>query len=108
MSPPPDSARGPSHLAIDGAFYRTQSIIARDLAVLAAAVYRRRHGYLRVLDAMTDCGIRPLRYVLEAGADWVWANEGNPDLATILSHNLSVLPAHRYRITHQDAVVLNR
>jgi tRNA (guanine26-N2/guanine27-N2)-dimethyltransferase len=73
------------------------------LAVLAAAVYRQHHGRLRVLDAMTGCGVRPLRYGLEAGADWIWANEGNPDLADTLAKNLSALPGDRYCITHQDA-----
>lgn len=88
---------------VGGAFYRPQSAIARDLAVLAAAVYRHRHGHLRVLDAMTGCGVRPLRYGLEAGAEFVWANEGNPDLAAVLGQNLAALPANTCRITHQDA-----
>jgi tRNA (guanine26-N2/guanine27-N2)-dimethyltransferase len=85
------------------AFYRPGSQIARDFAVLVAALYRQQNGRLRVLDAMTGCGIRPLRYVLEAGADWVWANEANQDLAEVLTDNLAALPAGRYRITHQDA-----
>ncbi|PZV06519.1 MAG: tRNA (guanine-N1)-methyltransferase [Leptolyngbya sp.] len=94
---------GKATFALGAAFYRPQSVIARDLAMLAAAVYRQRHGRLQVLDAMTGCGVRPLRYVLEAGADWVWANEGNPDLAKVLQANLAVLPADTYRLTHQDA-----
>ncbi len=94
---------GKATFALGAAFYRPQSAIARDLAVLAAAVYRQRQGQLRVLDAMTGGGVRPLRYVLEAGADWVWANEGNPDLAPILAQNLTALPADTYRFTHQDA-----
>lgn len=94
---------GKATFALGAAFYRPQSVLARDLAMLAAAVYRQRHGRLQVLDAMTGCGVRPLRYVLEAGADWVWANEGNPDLAKVLQANLAVLPADTYRLTHQDA-----
>lgn len=94
---------GKATFAVGESFYRPQSAIARDLAVLAAAVYRQRHGHLRVLDAMTGCGVRPLRYGLEAGADWVWANEGNPDLASILRQNLAALPASACQITHQDA-----
>ncbi len=94
---------GKATFAVGSAFYRPQSAIARDLAVLAAAVHRQRHGTLRVLDAMTGCGVRPLRYGLEAGADFVWANEGNPDLAEMLAQNLAVLPPSTYRITHQDA-----
>ncbi len=104
-SPPEDDLHheGRATFALGAAFYRPQSVIARDLAVLAAAVYRQRHGQLRVLDAMTGGGVRPLRYALEAGADWVWANEGNPDLAPILQANLAALPADTYRLTHQDA-----
>jgi tRNA (guanine26-N2/guanine27-N2)-dimethyltransferase len=94
---------GKATFALGAAFYRPQSAIARDLAVLAAAVYRQRHGQLRVLDAMTGGGVRPLRYALEAGADWVWANEGNPDLAPVLQANLAALPTNTYRLTHQDA-----
>lgn len=94
---------GQATFAVGQAFYRSKSAIARDLAVLAASVYRQHHGHLRVLDAMTGCGVRPLRYGLEAGADWVWANEGNPDLAGVLAQNLAALPADTCRITHQDA-----
>jgi tRNA (guanine26-N2/guanine27-N2)-dimethyltransferase len=94
---------GKATFAVGKAFYRPKSAIARDLAVLAAAVYRQRHGSLRVLDAMTGCGVRPLRYGLEAGADFVWANEGNPDLAATLRQNLAALPAPTCRLTHEDA-----
>jgi hypothetical protein len=45
---------------------------ARDLAVLAAAAYRRAHGRLRVLDAMAGSGVRAARYIAQAGADFVW------------------------------------
>ena len=94
---------GKATFSVGSAFYRPQSAIARDLAILAATIYRQRHGRLRVLDAMTGCGVRPLRYGLEAGADWVWANEGNPDLADLLNQNLAALPPDTYRLTHQDA-----
>lgn len=85
------------------AFYRPESAIARDLAILCAHVYRQTRGQLRVLDTMTGSGVRPLRYVLEAQADWVWANEGNPDLAPTLRANLAALPPHRYRLTHENS-----
>lgn len=89
---------------VDKAFYRPHSQVGRDLAVLAAAVYRQQHGELRVLDAMTGCGVRPLRYQVEAGADWVWANEGNPELREVVTQNLSEgMRPRSYRITHQDA-----
>ncbi len=56
---------------------------------------------------MTGCGVRSLRYHLESGADWVWANEGNPDLQVVLNTNLSQgITSGSYRITHQDAIQL--
>lgn len=86
------------------AFYRPASQIGRNLAVLAATIYRQHHGQLRIIDAMTGCGVRPLRYTLEAGADWVWANEGNPELHDLLARNLAQgIASGSYRITHQDA-----
>ncbi|NET30546.1 MAG: tRNA (guanine-N1)-methyltransferase [Cyanothece sp. SIO1E1] len=95
---------GKARFRVGNAFYRAGSAIARDLAVLAAATYKATTGQLRVLDAMTGCGVRPLRYRLEAGADWVWANEGNPDLGPVLQQNLANgLEAGAYSITHLDA-----
>ena len=86
------------------AFYRASSRAGRDLAVLAAALYRQQHGHLRVIDAMTGCGVRCLRYHLESDADWVWANEGNPELQTLLTENLGQgMAPGTYCITHQDA-----
>lgn len=90
------------------AFFRSTSQTGRDLAVLAALSHKNRPDNkdraLRILDVMTGCGVRPLRYVLEAGADYVWANEGNVDLRQQLSTNLSSsLSSDKYRITHQDA-----
>lgn len=101
----PDWVReGQARFAIANAFYRSSSQAGRDLAVLAAAIHRHRHGRLRVIDAMTGCGVRSLRYHLEAGADWVWANEGNPDLHSLLAENLRRgMAPDTYRITHQDA-----
>ena len=97
-------SEGKARFAVANAFYRPASQIGRDLAVLAAAVYRQQHGQLRVIDAMTGCGVRTLRYHLESGADSVWANEGNPELQMVLSENLRQgLASGTYRITHQDA-----
>jgi tRNA (guanine26-N2/guanine27-N2)-dimethyltransferase len=95
---------GKARFYVEDAFYRPHSQVGRDLAVLAAAVYRQQRGQLRVLDAMTGCGVRPLRYQLEAQADWVWANEGNPELRDLLSKNLAMgMRSRSYRVTHQDA-----
>ncbi|NJM99804.1 MAG: tRNA (guanine-N1)-methyltransferase [Phormidesmis sp. RL_2_1] len=95
---------GKAQFFVGEAFFRASSRTGRDLAVLAAIAYKRKHGSLRILDAMTGCGVRPLRYVLEAEADYVWANEGNVDLRSLLGANLSCgLTCDRYHITHMDA-----
>ena len=45
------------------AFYRAESAQARDLAMLAAAVYRDETGHLEVLETMCGCGGRAARYL---------------------------------------------
>ena len=101
---------GSAHFQVGDAFFRSSSRTGRDLGILAAIAHKahlKTHSEdapLRILDAMTGCGVRPLRYVLEAKADYVWANEGNTDLRQTLQDNLSSsLPSERYGITHQDA-----
>jgi len=101
---PPSNQEGRARFQVGAAFYRPKSKIARDLALLAAAVYRQRNGRLRVLDAMAGCGVRALRYHLEAGADELWVNEGNPELASLLAENLAASLVNRpHRLTYQDA-----
>ena len=86
------------------AFYNPQSRYVRDLGVLAAAVYRQDRGSLRVLDALAGCGVRSLRYSQESNADYLWINEGNPQLGSILQQNLACAIAPKnFQITHQDA-----
>nr|WP_290222937.1 tRNA (guanine-N1)-methyltransferase [Trichocoleus desertorum] len=95
---------GKVHFQIGNTFYRSQSQVGRDLGLLAAAIYKADTGRLRVLDAMTAGGVRPLRYVLESQADWVWANDANPEINLTLSRNLSAsLEPSCYQITYQDA-----
>lgn len=97
---------GAAHFAVGQAFFRASSQTGRDLAVLAAIADKRTQtaSPFRVLDAMTGCGVRPLRYVLEADVDFVWANEGNVDLRSRLAANLAAsLPPECYRLTHRDA-----
>jgi tRNA (guanine26-N2/guanine27-N2)-dimethyltransferase len=93
---------GEAKFILGEAFYRESSRISRDLGVLAAQVYRHRRGRLRVLDGMSAAGVRSLRYALEAQADFVWANEGNPDLGDCLQQNLAALPPDRYWISHRS------
>lgn len=95
---------GKATFNIGHSFYRPSSQLSRDLGVLAAAVYKQQTGELRVLDAMTGCGVRILRYALEAGADYLWANDGNPEGHYTLRQNLApVLESDRYQITHEPA-----
>jgi len=91
---------GKARFQIGNAFYRLHSRPARDLGLLAAAVYKGETGRLRVLDGMTGCGVRPLRYLLESGADWVWANDANPEVGPALARNLAQLNATSFQITH--------
>jgi tRNA (guanine26-N2/guanine27-N2)-dimethyltransferase len=93
---------GEAKFILGEAFYRESSRISRDLGVLVAQIYRAQVGRLRVLDGMSAAGVRSLRYALEAQADFVWANEGNPDLGDRLQQNLAVLPPDRYWISHRS------
>jgi tRNA G26 N,N-dimethylase Trm1 len=95
---------GKAKFKVGNAFYRPKSRVARDLGVLAAAIYRFDTGSLQVLDAMAGCGVCSLRYWKESLADWVWANEGNPEHSSILHQNLEeAIAASCCQITHLDA-----
>lgn len=103
---PHQQQEGSARFQVGDAFFRASSRTGRDLAVLAAIAYKTLlpNQPFRILDAMTGCGVRPLRYALEANADYIWANEGNADLEPLLRANLSSsLSPDRYRITHQNA-----
>ncbi len=103
---------GAARFSTAGAFFRSSSKTGRDLAILAALAHKQHSsnpsGQLRVIDAMTGCGVRTVRYLLEADADYVWANEGNGDLHALIQANFqsnldSQRFATRYCLTHQDA-----
>jgi tRNA (guanine26-N2/guanine27-N2)-dimethyltransferase len=95
---------GRARFRVGNAFYRPLSQVARDLGVLSAAIYRCDTSHLRVLDAMSGCGVRSLRYWLESRADWVWANEGNPELSSVLHQNLEeAIASGCCQVTHLDA-----
>ncbi|XP_022146818.1 tRNA (guanine(26)-N(2))-dimethyltransferase [Momordica charantia] len=74
---------------IGDTFFRHESATGRDLGVLAASLYRRSKHNLRVLDALCGCGIRSLRYLVEAEADFVWANDANDENRRVILNNLS-------------------
>ena len=95
---------GKAIFQVGNAFYRPTTKLTRDLGILAAKTYQQETGKLRVLDAMAGCGVRGLRYILEAEAQWVWVNEANPDLQPILNQNLAhSLHSSQYKITQTDA-----
>ena len=89
---------------IGSAFYNPESKFVRDLGVLAATVQKQDVGSLRVLDALGGCGVRSLRYLQEADADYVWLNEGNPDHSPVIRKNLGAKNhSDRCYVTYQDA-----
>jgi tRNA (guanine26-N2/guanine27-N2)-dimethyltransferase len=95
---------GQAKFQIGHAFYRQTSQVTRDLGILAATLYRADTGRLRIIDAMTGCGVRSLRYWLESGADWIIANDSNPDLRSILENNLKeAIASGHCQISYTDA-----
>jgi tRNA (guanine26-N2/guanine27-N2)-dimethyltransferase len=98
------TTEGQAQFRVDSAFFRPKTIVARDLGVLAALHYRQHQGSLQVLDGMAGCGVRSLRYALEAGADWVWANDANPELKPTLVQNLTMgLRPEQFRVTCESS-----
>jgi tRNA (guanine26-N2/guanine27-N2)-dimethyltransferase len=95
---------GKAKFAVGNTFYRPTTQVTRDLGVLAAAIYKSDTGNLRVIDAMTGCGVRTLRYWLESSADWIWANDGNPEIRPILENNLKdAIASGQCQLTFTDA-----
>lgn len=93
---------------IGESFFRHESATGRDLGVIAASLYKKSKGKLRVLDALCGCGIRSLRYLVEAEADFVLANDANDEYTDIIIKNLSRVPGgsgdeRRWTVTHTDA-----
>jgi tRNA (guanine26-N2/guanine27-N2)-dimethyltransferase len=86
----PHYCEGAAQLRLGPGFFRPDSRPARDLGVLLARRLAAQ-GPLRVLDLMAGCGVRSLRYGLEAGAAAVWANDADPDRLPLLRLNLEPL-----------------
>jgi tRNA (guanine26-N2/guanine27-N2)-dimethyltransferase len=95
---------GKARFRVGNSFYRSSGQVARDLGVLAAAIYQQETGSLRVLDAMAGSGVRSLRYWLESKADWVWTNDSNPEISDVLHQNLEpIVATNQVQITCRDA-----
>ena len=83
---------GRAHFSPGAGFFRAASRPGRDLGVLLLRTLGGGDGR-RVLDLMAGCGVRGLRYGLEAGATAVWANDADPERLPLLRQNLAALPA---------------
>ena len=93
---------GAVRLQVGSGFFRPESRPSRDLGVLLAQHLAAQGRALRpeapglsVLDLMAGCGIRSLRYSVEAGAATVWANDADPDRLALLQANLAGLAGGR-------------
>lgn len=88
-------------------FFRTESAVGRDLAVLAAALHRKYTDCdLRILDAMCGCGVRATRYLAQAGAGFVWANDAFEGVRPLIVSNLSSISPEgegKWVVTHCTA-----
>jgi tRNA (guanine26-N2/guanine27-N2)-dimethyltransferase len=121
-APPPSCTYSERGVSLDpgSAFYRSDSAAGRDLAVLAATLNRRGRSDpaapFLCLDAMCGYGVRALRYLAQAGADFVWANDASEALRPVILANLSrfergvaALPEagrRRWVVSHNDATRL--
>ena len=94
---PDHYCEGAARLQLGTGFFRPESRPSRDLGVLLATLLRRGdlglEPPLTVLDLMAGCGVRGLRYGLEAGAAAVWANDADADRLPVLRTNLKPLSA---------------
>ncbi|MQL76041.1 hypothetical protein Taro_008412 [Colocasia esculenta] len=91
-------------------FFRRESALGRDLGVLSALLHGRSTGRApRILDAMCGCGVRSLRYLLQAGAGFVWANDANDEHRRLIVSNLARAGGaeqgaeRRWVVSHLDA-----
>ena len=96
---------GYASLELGAGFFRPDSILARDLSVLIASMQYQEHKekkVLRWLDLMAGCGIRALRWGLEAiGTSTekksslrdleIWANDADFDRSHLIKRNLQPL-----------------
>ena len=86
---------GAAQLQLGAGFFRPESRPSRDLGVLLAMQLARGEldlaPPLTVLDLMAGCGVRGLRYGLEAGAAAVWVNDADADRLPVLHTNLEPL-----------------
>ena len=105
------------------AFYRVESAQARDLAMLLASVHsdeavaassssfrdrERISGGVSVLDAMSGCGVRCVRYLLQGEVSSVHANDADPNVMDTLSENLAGAHARAEPLRKFEEVLAHR
>ena len=102
---------GLADLSLGPGFFRPESRPARDLSVLLAR-HQSLHATrpLRWLDLMAGCGIRALRWGLEALANpavetELWINDGDPDRLPLIQANAAGLGCST-RLTAEAADLL--
>jgi tRNA (guanine26-N2/guanine27-N2)-dimethyltransferase len=81
---------GAARFHLGTGFFNPGARPARDLGVLLARVQAKRRP-LRVLDLMAGCGLRSLRYGLEAQARSLFVNDADPARLPFSRANLAVL-----------------
>jgi tRNA (guanine26-N2/guanine27-N2)-dimethyltransferase len=84
---------GAATFHLGAGFFNPRARPARDLGVLLACTMAHRRPP-RVLDLMAGCGLRSLRYGLEAGVRSLWANDADSQRLPLLRTNLAVLEDH--------------
>lgn len=109
-------------LELGEGFFRPDSRPSRDLSVLLVLHQVQQPRFqdhpIQLLDLMSGCGIRALRWALEAGLDrsaekqrppaLLWANDADPDRAPLLQRNLAPLQTMgiNLQLHHQRATRL--
>ena len=89
---------GAATLRLGTGFFRQESRPARDVSVLLARHQRDRvDGRLHWLDLMAGCGIRGLRWGLEAAACHpdpveLWVNDADSNRLPLIKNNLQAVP----------------
>ncbi|MEB3318769.1 MAG: N2,N2-dimethylguanosine tRNA methyltransferase [Cyanobacteriota bacterium] len=81
---------GTAWFRVGQGFFNPEARPSRDLGVLLARTITADRPP-RVLDLMAGCGLRSLRYGLEAKAGSLWANDADPQRLPLLRSNLAVL-----------------
>ncbi len=101
----PSYYEGYAALELDAGFFRPDSILARDFSVLIAAMQfdeNKSAKPLKWLDLMAGCGVRSLRWGLEAVVDTpnqknslqdleLWINDADLDRCDLIKRNMKPL-----------------